>query len=140
MICTNSSKNYIINDELVVKIPQKEDDDTMFIMNMIYERQIKRVMQFFYYPNHSINDIILFGNDLFVISASDPSVFLNYASGSIMNITLDDIIDPIELEYWIYIVLCYLAFMHRILHLVILDIKPSNIFIGRSRIAKESVV
>lgn len=112
----------------------------MFIMNMIYERQIKRVMQFFYYPNHSINDIILFGNDLFVISASDPSVFLNYASGSIMNITLDDIIDPIELEYWIYIVLCYLAFMHRILHLVILDIKPSNIFIGRSRIAKESVV
>ena len=36
---------------------------------------------------------------LFVISASDPTVFLNYASISVMNIFLDSISDPIDLEY-----------------------------------------
>jgi hypothetical protein len=30
-------------------MPLREDDKTMFIINMIYERQIKRVIQNFYY-------------------------------------------------------------------------------------------
>jgi len=41
-----------------------------------------------------------------------------------MNTTLEEISDPIELEYWILIVLDYLAFLHHRLHIVNLDIKP----------------
>ena len=62
--------------------------------------------------------------DLFVISASDPTVFLDYASVSLMNITLDCISDPIDLEYWIFMVLDYLAFLHSYPQFVNLDIKP----------------
>ena len=96
----------------------------MFLINMIYERQIKRVIEYFYK-----GDRLKFGNafkslDLFVISASDPTLFLDYASISQMNITLDGINSPIDLEYWILIVLDYLVFLHRCLHLVVLDIKP----------------
>jgi hypothetical protein len=68
--------------------------------------------------------------ELFVVSASDPTVLLDYASISEMNNTLETIVEPIDLEFWILIVLDYLGFLHRILHLVILDIKPENIFIG----------
>jgi hypothetical protein len=32
---------------MVVKMPLREDDKTMFILNLIYERQIKRVVQYF---------------------------------------------------------------------------------------------
>ena len=46
-----------------------------------------------------------------------------------MNTPLDSISDPIDLEYWIFIILDYLAFLHRILYLVNLDIKPKNIFL-----------
>ena len=62
--------------------------------------------------------------DLFVVSALDQSVLLDYASISRMNSTLDTIWDPIDIEFWILIVLDYLAYLHRILHLVNLDIKP----------------
>ena len=62
--------------------------------------------------------------DLFVVSASDPTVFIDYASISIMNNTLDTIWDPIKLGFWILIILDYLAVHHRILHMVNLDIKP----------------
>jgi hypothetical protein len=70
--------------------------------------------------------------DLFVVSATYPNMFLKYASISEMNITLDLISDPIKLEYWILIVLSYLAFMHRCLNLVNLDINPKKIFLGKS--------
>jgi serine/threonine protein kinase len=53
-----------------------------------------------------------------------------------MNVTLDGISDPDELEYWILIVIDYLSFLHRNLHIVNLDIKPNNIFLGRIIAAK----
>lgn len=62
--------------------------------------------------------------DFYVISASDPTVFLNYATSSYMNNTLDTIVDYIDLEYWMLTVLDCLAFLHRNLHIVNLDIKP----------------
>jgi hypothetical protein len=40
---TKLSKNYIIIDSLVVKMPHREDDNSILILNMIYERQIKRL-------------------------------------------------------------------------------------------------
>ena len=61
--------------------------------------------------------------DLFVVSASDPTVFLDYASISLMNSTLDTIWDPINLGFWIFIILDYLAVLHCI-NMVNLDIKP----------------
>jgi hypothetical protein len=61
--------------------------------------------------------------DLFVVSASDPTVFLDYASISIMNSTLDTIWDPINLGTYIFIILDYLAVLHPI-KIVNLDIKP----------------
>jgi hypothetical protein len=45
---TNCSNNYIYCNAVVIKMPLREDDNTMFITNMIYERQIKRVIQCFY--------------------------------------------------------------------------------------------
>jgi hypothetical protein len=91
---------------------------------MIYERQIKRMYGFFLLLNQGIILNLSLSFDLFVVSASDPTVFLDYASISTMNNTLDTISNPIDLEFWIWIVLDYLAFLHRILHLVNLDIKP----------------
>jgi len=105
-------------------MPLREDDNTIFITNMIYETQIKRVIQYSYYRSWYSFDEDFLTLDLFVISASDPTVFLDYASITNKNTTLDDIYDPIDLEYWILMVLDYLAFLHRILHLVNLDIKP----------------
>ena len=102
-------------------MPQRVANNTILIINMIYERQIKRFSDFFINKNNSAMKPSL---DLFVVSASDPTVFLDYASISRMNSTLDTIWDPIDLEFWILIVLDYLAFHHRILHLVNLDIKP----------------
>jgi hypothetical protein len=61
--------------------------------------------------------------DLFVVSVSDSTVFLDYASISRMNNNLDTIWDPIYLGFWIYIILDYLAGLHRI-NMVNLDIKP----------------
>jgi serine/threonine protein kinase len=58
-------------------------------------------------------------------------MFLDYASISGMNNTLDAQLNPIELEYWIFTILDYISFLHRFLHVVNLDIKPKNIFIGR---------
>jgi hypothetical protein len=43
---TQLSKNYIINDQSVVKMPQRGDDTTILILNMIFERQIKRLFEF----------------------------------------------------------------------------------------------
>ena len=40
---TEFSKNYLIKDLLVVKKPQSVDDNTILILNMIYERQLKRL-------------------------------------------------------------------------------------------------
>ena len=40
---TKLSKNYIIIDSLVGKMPHREDDNSILILNMIYERQIKRL-------------------------------------------------------------------------------------------------
>jgi hypothetical protein len=45
---TNCSKNYISGNTIVAKMPLREDDNKMFITNMIYERQIKRVVQYLY--------------------------------------------------------------------------------------------
>jgi hypothetical protein len=45
MIWTNFSKNYIYDKQSIVKMPQREDDNAMFLINLIYERQIKRVIQ-----------------------------------------------------------------------------------------------
>jgi hypothetical protein len=99
------------------------------ILNMIYERQIKRALDYlinqpsYFNLNHNL--------DLFVISATDPTAFLDYATISYMNNTLDCIYDPEDLEYRIYLVLDHLAFLHLGLHCVNLDIKPQNIFLGR---------
>jgi hypothetical protein len=59
---------------------------------MIYERQIKRFIlfidsKFLIDPNNR-------NIDLFVISASDSSVLLDYASISNLNKTLDNISNP----------------------------------------------
>ena len=102
-------------------MPQREDDNKMLIINMIYERQIKQIIQLLYWP---MIEYVYYGQDLFVIQASDPTIFLNYASVSSMNVTLEEIIDPVNLECWILIILDYLAFLHRRLNLVNLDIKP----------------
>jgi serine/threonine protein kinase len=129
---TNCSKNYLLFDGMsVVKMPLSEDDNKIFIINMIYESQIKRFIQYFYFESRLSFVGTYYCSDIFVISASDPAVFLNYASFTRMNITLDSISNPDELEYWILIVLDYLAFLHRSLNLVNLDIKPKNIFLGR---------
>jgi hypothetical protein len=105
-------------------MPQRVDNNTILILNMIYERQIKRMYGFFLLLNQGIILNLSLSFDLFVVSASDPTVFLDYASISTMNNTIDTISNPIDLEFWIWIVLDYLAFLHRILHLVNLDIKP----------------
>jgi hypothetical protein len=101
-------------------MPQRKDDNNMLIMNMIFERQIKKFIQLLYWPR--IN--LFLSQDLFVIQASDPTVFLNYASVTGMNVTLEGIIDSVNLECWILIILDYLAFLHCRLDLVNLDIKP----------------
>ena len=105
-------------------MPIREDDRTDLLLNIIYERQIKRMINYFLYINQGIISNQSQNLDFFVLSASDPTVLLNYASISPMNNTLDTIWDPINLEFWILITLNYLAFFHRILHLVNLDIKP----------------
>ena len=105
-------------------MPQRVDDNTILILNMIYERQIKRFSNYILLTNHDAMTNLTDSLDLFVVSASDPTVFLDYASISWMNNTLDTIRDPIDLEFWILIVLDYLTFLHQILHLTNLDIKP----------------
>ena len=121
---TNISKIYKIDQALVVKMPIREDDYTNLLLKIIYERQIKRMINYFLYINQGIISNQSQNLDFFVLSASDPTELLNYASISQMNNTLDTIWDPINLEFWILITLNYLAFFHRILHLVNLDIKP----------------
>ena len=48
LVKTNCSKNYIFGNTGVVKMPLREDDNTIYITNMIYERQIKRIIQYIY--------------------------------------------------------------------------------------------
>ena len=48
---TNCSKNYILGNLGVVKMPLRENDYKMFIINMIYERQIKKFIQYFYFDS-----------------------------------------------------------------------------------------
>jgi len=105
-------------------MPQRVEDNTILILNMIYERQIKRFSDYLLNRSQDISSHVTENLDLFVVSASDPTVFLDYASISTMNNTLDTIWDPINLEFWIFIILDYLAILHRILHMVNLDIKP----------------
>jgi len=125
------SKNYIIDVYDVVKMPiVSQENNAMLLLNMIYERQIKRVADYIYLDDRGRSYLTSMNQDLFVVSVSDPTVFLDYASISHLNVTLDDIEDPDDLENWILIVLDYLAFLHRILKLVNLDIKPKNIFLG----------
>jgi hypothetical protein len=78
-------------------MPLRVDDNTSLILNMIYERQIKRVFDVFYTKNKVTSLSITENRDLFVISASDPTVFLDYASISVLNCTLETILDPIDL-------------------------------------------
>ena len=105
-------------------MPQRADDNTSLILNMIYERQIKRFYDHFLYEYDAIVKNRTWNLDLYVISASDPTVFLDYASISPMNSTLETIWDPIDLEFWILLILDKLVALHRFLHMVNLDIKP----------------
>jgi hypothetical protein len=105
-------------------MPQREDDNTTIILNMIFERQIKRAAEYIYLENQQSFLVTNLNQDLFVISAADPNVILDYASVSRMNNTLDSKWEPEDLEYCVLIVLDYIAFLHRVLHLVNLDIKP----------------
>ena len=105
-------------------MPQRGDNNKIFILNMIHERQIKRLYDYFLFKNQGIITSFSQYLDFFVVSASDPTEFLDYASISGMNNTLDTIWDPIDLEFWILRILDNLAFSHRILNLVNLDIKP----------------
>jgi hypothetical protein len=62
--------------------------------------------------------------DLFVISPDNPQKLLDYSSGQLINITLDQVNDPEELEHRIYQSLDYLVNLHQEMNLVNLDIKP----------------
>jgi hypothetical protein len=59
-----------------------------------------------------------------VISKDDPTAFLDYASISFMNKTLDSLSDPEDLEYRVYLILDHLTYLHLQLNVVNLDIKP----------------
>jgi hypothetical protein len=61
-------------------MPQRVDDNTILILNMIYERQIKRFSNYILLTNHDAMTNFTDSLDLFVVSASDPTVFLDYAS------------------------------------------------------------
>ena len=116
----------------------RQDNEQELILNMIYERQMKRVVDYFYVGDQETSYLTSMNLELFMISVSDPTVFLDYSSISLLNCTLDEIQDPDELESWILIVLDYLAFQHRILNVVNLDVKPKNIFIGEPNKYKNS--
>jgi hypothetical protein len=58
-----------------------------------------------------------------VISSKDPKVFLDYASISFMNKTLDSLSEPEDLEYRVYLILDHLTYLHLQLNVVNLDIK-----------------
>jgi hypothetical protein len=91
---------------------------------MIFERQIKRAVEYMYLESEQSFLVTNLNQDLFVVSAADPNVILDYASVSRMNNTFDSKWEPADLEYCVLIVLDYLAFLHRSLHMVNLDIKP----------------
>ena len=78
-------------------MPQRVDDNTMLILNMIYERQVKRVFDVFFTKDQVTSLSETLNRDLFVLSASDPNVFLDYASISVLNCTLETILDPNDL-------------------------------------------
>jgi hypothetical protein len=78
-------------------MPQRVDDNTMLILNMIYERQIMRVFDVFFTKDQVQSLSETLNRDLFVLSASDPNVFLDYASISVLNCTLETILDPNDL-------------------------------------------
>ena len=61
---------------------------------MIYERQIKRAIDYFYLDDRLSFNAGNENQDFFVISALDPTVLLDYASVSHMNNTLESISDP----------------------------------------------
>ena len=75
-------------------MPQRGDDNTILMLNMIYERQIKRMLNHFIEKNQTFITNTSQNLDFYVMSASDPTVFLDYASISIMNNTLEGISDP----------------------------------------------
>lgn len=68
-----------------------QENKAMLILNMIYERQIKRVADYIYLDDRGRSYLTSMNQDLFVLSVSDPTVFLDYASISHLNVTLDDI-------------------------------------------------
>jgi hypothetical protein len=89
-----------------------ENDDTMtfkvqYLLNHVFERQIKRVIQYFNWDLIRFND-----TDLFVLSPESPPRLLDYSSGQLLNRTLDKVVDPGELEFRIYQSLDYLVYLH----------------------------
>ena len=89
-----------------------ENDDTLafreqFLLNHVFERQIKRVIQFFNWDLIRFND-----TELFVLSPEFFPKLLDYSSGQMLNRTLDKVYDPSELELRIYQSLDYLVYLH----------------------------
>jgi hypothetical protein len=69
----------------------RQDNELELILNMIYERQIKRVVDYFYVGDQETSYLTSMNLELFMISVSDPTVFLDYSSISLLNCTLDEI-------------------------------------------------
>jgi hypothetical protein len=69
IIETGCSKNYIIDVFDVVKMPLlSQENNAMLIINMIYERQIKRVVEYNYLDDLGRSYLTGMNQDLFVIS------------------------------------------------------------------------
>ena len=68
-----------------------------FLLNHVFERQIKKVIQFFNWDMQPFYDV-----DLFVVSPEYPPKLLDYSSVQILNRTLHEVKDPEEFEYRIY--------------------------------------
>lgn len=89
------------------------------MLNHVFERQIKKVLQFF-----NCDMLPFYDLDLFVLSPEKPPKLLDYSSVQNLNKILTEVKDPEELEYRIYQTLDYLVYLHQEMNLVNLDIKP----------------
>lgn len=110
MITTGNSVIYKITGNVIKSF--YENDQTIefkqqYLLNHVFERQIKRVIQFFNWDTKYFYDV-----ELLVLSPEKPPKLLDYSSSQQLNSTLDMVDDPEELEYRIYQALDYLVNLH----------------------------